>query len=99
LYSCDAEDTIGSENQVLYKREQLEVARKPEKEMGKLPGQLEFAVGMKAMVVMNIATEADLANGSRGEVIDVVLDPCERNPTTNSDGITKLMYPPTLILF
>jgi hypothetical protein len=44
------------------------------KHTGKLPGQLELAVSMKAMVTMNIATKADLANGMRGEIVDIVLD-------------------------
>jgi hypothetical protein len=35
-----------------------------DKKTGWLPGQLQFAVGMKVMVVLNIATEADLANGA-----------------------------------
>ena len=32
--------------------------------------KVELAVGMKAMVVLNIAMEADLANGTRGIVIE-----------------------------
>jgi hypothetical protein len=36
---------------------------------------MEVAIGMKAMVIINIATEADLANGTRGMVTDIVLDP------------------------
>jgi len=46
---------------------------------GKLPGQLEseLAVGMKAMVTMNIATEADLANRARGKIVDIVLNPIQ----------------------
>ena len=35
---------------------------------------------MKAMETMNIATEADLENGTRGEIIDIVLDPRELEP-------------------
>jgi len=52
------------------------------KHTGKLPGQfkLELAVGMKAMVTMNIATEADLANRARGKIVDIVLNPRELDP-------------------
>jgi len=32
---------------------------------------------MKVMVTLNLATEADLANGSRGIITDIVLDPRE----------------------
>ncbi|KAJ3925226.1 MAG: hypothetical protein NXY57DRAFT_855405, partial [Lentinula lateritia] len=39
---------------------------------------VEIAVGMKAMILANIATEADLANGTRGTVMDIILD--DREP-------------------
>ncbi|KAJ3568696.1 hypothetical protein NP233_g5549 [Leucocoprinus birnbaumii] len=42
--------------------------------------RVELAVGMKAMVIVNIATEADLANGTRGTVEEIILDP--REPPT-----------------
>jgi hypothetical protein len=70
------------------------------KHTGKLPGQLELMVCMKAMVTMNIATEADLANGMRGEIIDIVLDPRELNPHRDKEaGIMRLQYVPAMILF
>jgi len=62
-----------------------------EKRTGKLPGQLELVVGMKAMVTMNIATETDLANGARGEIVNIVLDPRELNPHRDKEtGVTRL---------
>jgi hypothetical protein len=71
-----------------------------EKHTGKLPGQLELTVGMKAMVTLNIATEADLANGVRGEIINIVLDPRELNPHRDEEtGVMRLQYPPAMILF
>jgi hypothetical protein len=50
---------------------------------------------------MNIATEADLANGTRGEVIDIKLDPREDDePLIDEEtGATLLQYPPVVILF
>jgi hypothetical protein len=98
VYSCNAEDTTGSNNHVLSKGERLEVARKLEKDTCKLPSHIEFTVGMKAMVVMNIATKADLANGSWGEVMDAVLDPHETSLIMNNECVTNLQYPPALIL-
>jgi hypothetical protein len=81
-------------------QQQVTVAGMSEKYTGKLPGQLELMVSMKAMVTMNIATEADLANGVRGEIVNIVLDPRELNPHRDEEtGITRLQYPPAIILF
>ena len=99
LYQCDAEDTAGNENRPLTMAERVTVAKMSDKKTGKLPGRLQFAVGMKAMVVLNIATEADLANGARGKIVEVVLDPREIHPTANINGITVLKYPPAMLMF
>ncbi|KAJ3924427.1 MAG: hypothetical protein NXY57DRAFT_875562, partial [Lentinula lateritia] len=72
LYSCPAEDTIGGAP--LSPAQRMMVAHKKVKETGNLPHRVELAVGMKAMVVLNIATEADLANGTRGTIMKIVLD-------------------------
>ncbi|KAJ4463316.1 hypothetical protein C8J55DRAFT_494449 [Lentinula edodes] len=54
---------------------------------------------MRAMVLANIATEADLANGMRGTVTDIILD--EREPIEHEvmDGATMLHHPPACIFF
>ena len=39
---------------------------------------VEIAIGMKIMITENICTDVDIANGSRGTIIDIVLD--EREP-------------------
>jgi hypothetical protein len=72
--------------------ERVEVAKMNEKKTGRLPanGCLQFAMGMKVMVVLNIATKADLTNGAQGEIIEIMLDHCEQQPPTNENGITKL---------
>ena len=36
--------------------------------------RVELSVGMKAIVVINIATDADIANGTRGTVEGFVLE-------------------------
>ncbi|KZT28687.1 hypothetical protein NEOLEDRAFT_1057849, partial [Neolentinus lepideus HHB14362 ss-1] len=41
------------------------------------PDTVELAVRMKVMVTQNIATDLDITNGVRGEIIDVVLYPDE----------------------
>ena len=61
--------------------------------------RVELAVGMKAMVVLNIATEADVANGTRGTVKGFVLDPRETNTTPDEEGNIRLKYPPPVIYF
>jgi hypothetical protein len=72
-------------------QQQVTVAGMSEKHTGKLAGQLELMVSMKAMVTMNIATEADLANGARGEIVNIVLDPRELNPHRDKEtSITRL---------
>ncbi|KAH9047653.1 hypothetical protein EDB84DRAFT_1250254, partial [Lactarius hengduanensis] len=54
--------------------------------------------GMKTMLLYNTAPHAGLANGSRGIVIDIVLDP--REPLEKSHANTvQLSYLPTAILF
>jgi len=56
-YSCDTEDSYGQDQQPLNMQQWVTVAGMSKKHTGKLPGQLELAVGMKAMVTMNITTE------------------------------------------
>jgi hypothetical protein len=40
-----------------------------------LKHRIEVVIGMRIMVTLNLATEADLANGSAGLIQDIVLDP------------------------
>lgn len=54
---------------------------------------------MKLMLLTNVATEADLANGTRGIVTDIILDPREGELTVDAEGLTRLKYPPAMILF
>ena len=53
------------------------------------------------MVTLNLATEADLANGSRGIIEDIILDPRERLDKTAIDehGVVWTKYLPAMILF
>ena len=36
------------------------------------------------MVTMNVKTDQDLANGTRGQIVDIVLDPREREINMNA---------------
>ncbi|KAF8809982.1 hypothetical protein BYT27DRAFT_7209905 [Phlegmacium glaucopus] len=64
-----------------------------------LKRRVELAVGMKAMVVLNIATDVELANGTRGTIEGIVLDSRERNVGPDEDGNIQLMFPPSVIFF
>ncbi|KAJ3879105.1 hypothetical protein F5051DRAFT_427618, partial [Lentinula edodes] len=77
----------------------LRLAKLDTKRTGNLSHRVEIAVGMKAMVLANISTEADLANGTRGTVTHIILD--EREPIEHDvmDGATMLRYPPACIFF
>ncbi|KAF8579845.1 hypothetical protein K439DRAFT_1637553, partial [Ramaria rubella] len=61
-----------------------------------LPDKVEIALGMKVMVTTNIDMDLDVANGSRGEIVGIALDPQEEK--TGSSAIVALEYPPTYIL-
>ncbi|KAK0482307.1 hypothetical protein IW261DRAFT_1417898 [Armillaria novae-zelandiae] len=79
--------------------DKLDIASMTDKNTGKMPDIIEIAIGMKAMVTLNIATESDLTNGTCGTIEDIILDPREHNPTPDEDNIVDLQYPPALIIF
>jgi hypothetical protein len=54
---------------------------------------------MKAMIKYNISTEGDVANGTRGTIEEIILDPREDALNTDEDGAIMLKYPPAVILF
>lgn len=98
LYTFDAEDTVGKDRTTLSMEQRVVIAGMREKKTARLPNRTAVTIGMKAMVTWNISTDADLANGARGEVIDIVLDPRE-NPRTISGTSVTLQYPPATVLF
>ncbi|KAJ3893195.1 hypothetical protein GG344DRAFT_75268 [Lentinula edodes] len=51
------------------------------------------------MILANIATEADLANGTRGTVTDIILDHREPLEHEERDGAVLLRYPPAIVYF
>jgi hypothetical protein len=63
-----------------------------------LPNRVDLAIGMKAMIILNISTEVNLANGSHGIISDIILDPRE-NLTDTSSPTIYLKFPPAVILF
>jgi hypothetical protein len=101
LYICDAEDTIGNDRRPTNFEQKVIIAGMSLDQTRKIGQRIEFAIGMQVMVTLNVSTEADLANGSRGTIEDVVLDPRELvgNTDRNEDGEVWLEYPPAMILF
>jgi hypothetical protein len=74
LYISYAEDTIGNDRQPTNLEQKVLVAGMSLDQTCKVPQRIEFAIGMQVMVVLNVATEANLANGSRGTIKDIILD-------------------------
>lgn len=101
-YIVSAEDTLVDTGNVPDKRTRMGIACLKDDATKNLKRQVELAVGMKAMVVLNIATEADIANGTRGTVEAIVLDPREQAITaddSDDNGCIHLQYPPPVIYF
>jgi len=98
MYICSAEDTDRTNDSELSAEVRFEIARSTEKQTGGLRDRTIVAIGMKAMVMLNVATEADIANGTRGTIHDIILDPREV-PRQGEDGTTILKYPPAAIIF
>lgn len=98
-YQVSAEDTSRDGNDHLCMEAKLATAERKDKDTGKLPATVHMAIGMKAMVLLNLATEADIANGTRGEIQDIILDEREEMSAPDEEGIVQLKYPPAMLLF
>jgi ATP-dependent exoDNAse (exonuclease V) alpha subunit len=98
-YIISAEDTITDTGESPDRRMKKTIAGLKDETTRNLKMKIELAVGMKAMVVLNIATEADVANGTRGTVEGFVLDPRETNTSPDEEGCIRLKYPPPVIYF
>lgn len=93
LYVCRAEDRY--QRRRLDKEERLAVRKK--KEGKSTQDVLELAIGMKCMVTFNVSTNADITNGARGVVHDIVLQ-SEDDVQRRGHGIVKLKRLPAYIL-
>ncbi len=99
LYKCPAEDTSGRNRGMLTMEERVTVAGIRIKNTARLIDKLDVAVGMKVMVMMNIATEVDIANGTWGTIEEIVLDDRERLSAEQLQSAEiQLQYPPALII-
>ena len=48
-----------------------------------MPDELEIAIGMEVMITYNMDTELDLANGARGEIVEIIMDEEEETISPN----------------
>lgn len=95
-YVLYATDTCN--DRPLSTQERLAIAHLKLDATNNLPNRVDLAIGMKTMILVNISTDVDLANGSRGIISDIILDPREVLPNDASTTI-YLMYPPAVVLF
>nr|GAT45083.1 predicted protein [Mycena chlorophos] len=88
IYISASEDVVSKMGRELTISERLQAAQ--------LGDEVLLSVGMRAMVLLNISTEAELANGTRGEIVDIVLD--IRKPLPLKEGkessAIQLKFPP-----
>ena len=98
LLICPAEDSIGERPLSLMERYYLALRSKTAKQHARkdLPKKAELAIGMKVMVTNNIETDLDITNGSRGEIVDIILHPDE--PPLPDGPIVQLQKLPICIL-
>ncbi|KAJ7805180.1 hypothetical protein B0H14DRAFT_2611557 [Mycena olivaceomarginata] len=102
LFVCSADDTHKGQSLNLAQRYTLALHLgrrqngKKQMQMKDLPNMIELAIGMKVLVTSNIETDLDLANGARGDIVDIILDPEE--PPLGEGPIVHLRKLPVYIL-
>ncbi|KAJ8581402.1 hypothetical protein M405DRAFT_925298, partial [Rhizopogon salebrosus TDB-379] len=98
MYICPAEDSTGGSP--LSPSQRLTIAAVPLKDTEQLPTMIRIVKGMRVMVTRNISTAANLSNGSRGRIADLILDPREApiGQSAIEQRRTYLHYPPILVI-
>ena len=80
LFICVAEDTIKARplhlsEKLAYVTQANKKGEKKKKNNGsKLPDMIEIVLGVKVMVTINVDTDKSIANGSCGEIIEIMLN-------------------------
>ncbi|KDN44040.1 hypothetical protein RSAG8_05772, partial [Rhizoctonia solani AG-8 WAC10335] len=100
LYIRRANDTIKGEKLTLEERYAAASKRTQktggQNRRGNLPDTVEIAIGLEVMVTLNIETELDVANGSRGTIQKIIFDP--REPVDTTSRKVTLQHLPLCIL-
>ncbi|KAG8702752.1 hypothetical protein FRC08_003263 [Ceratobasidium sp. 394] len=95
LMICPVSDTI--RKRLLSMPEQYVVAQAdPAEKRGGPPGTVTLAVGM-SVIILDVETDLDVANGTQGMIVDVVLDP-EEPPFAATASVVTLKRLPLYIL-
>ena len=92
-YMICAEDTMRDTGDTPDNVTKLAIAGLKDYVTKNLKMRVELSVGMKAMVVLNITTDTDIANGTRGTVKGFVLDPREKSTTPDEDDGCNICLP------
>lgn len=97
LYISSAEDTISGFS--VTNEEKITImtkikGSKAQMERGGLMKDIELAIGASVMVMVNIQTNLDVANGVQGVIEAIVLDEQERQTAINETQTIHLKYPP-----
>lgn len=101
LFICPADETI--KGKPLSNVEKQALKNRPKRRgtgdgfyNKELPEELEIAVGARVLVTQNLQTDLDVANGSRGTIVGVLLHPDE--PPLPDMSIVRLKFLPICIL-
>jgi hypothetical protein len=103
LFMCPANDTISNRALTMVERYTVAKSRaarggaQDRRDKNTLPDQVPLAVGMEVMVTMNVEIDLDIANGTRGIVVGIMLDPHEP-PFDSSLSVVTLRRLPIYIL-
>ena len=95
-YIVHAQDN--ARNHELSPADRLAIAQLKLDQTNRLPHKIEIAIGEKIMILTNIAPSAGVANGTRGIITDIILDPRE-TLQASPQQFRRLLYPPSAILF
>jgi hypothetical protein len=98
LFICPAEDS--THGLPLDLQQRLTVAGMSPKDTEQLPTRLKLVKNMRVMITRNLATTANLSNGSRGRVVEIKLDVREDHIADEAitEGQVFLQYPPALVI-
>ncbi|KAL4081257.1 hypothetical protein J3A83DRAFT_4427358 [Scleroderma citrinum] len=102
IIACRAEDMIKGEPLTIQEQYRLATQGTSDRETGKqcsnqdLLESIDLTVGMKVMVTQNVETNLDIANGTQGSIVGIILHPDE--PISSREMGPELQCLPLYIL-
>ncbi|THH14182.1 hypothetical protein EW146_g6117 [Bondarzewia mesenterica] len=98
-YVCTAEDTVRGRRLGMAERYAVALKKNSKgKGISGLPPTVTIAVGMKVMVTLNVDTDLDIANGARGEIVEIILDDEEPKPPAGVEEIRLAKLPAYILV-